>query len=171
MRFYSRIWEKEFISYGYPILIFEILFWHSLWVGKSYFDIQNPILTFAMSRKILFWHSENPILTFAPSRKILFRHLKSFFDICSESEMLFWHSKYYIDIRYESEKAILTFKILFWTSQLAGKSYFDIQNSILTFAMIDCRPKMTLLPPGNFADIVFLKEQSFLHRIRDGCTL
>ena len=37
---------------------------------------------------------------------------------------------------------------------------------------IDCRPKMTLLPPlGNFADIVYLKEQSFLHRIRDVCTL
>ena len=25
-------------------------------------------------------------------------------------------------------------------------------------------------PPGNFADIVYLKEQSFLHRIRDVCT-
>ena len=38
--------------------------------------------------------------------------------------------------------------------------------------LIDCRPKKTLLPPlGNFADIVYLKEQSFLHRIRDVCTL
>ena len=36
---------------------------------------------------------------------------------------------------------------------------------------IDCRPKMTLPPPENFADIVYLKEQSFLHRIRDVCTL
>ena len=26
-------------------------------------------------------------------------------------------------------------------------------------------------PPGNFANIVYLKEQSFLHRIRDACTL
>ena len=26
-------------------------------------------------------------------------------------------------------------------------------------------------PPGNFADIVYLKEPSFLHRIRDVCTL
>ena len=26
-------------------------------------------------------------------------------------------------------------------------------------------------PLGNFADIVYLKEQSFLHRIRDLCTL
>ena len=26
-------------------------------------------------------------------------------------------------------------------------------------------------PPRNFADIVYLKEQSFLHRIRDVCTL
>ena len=40
--------------------------------------------------------------------------------------------------------------------------------------LLDCRPKMTLPPPpplGNFADIVYLKEQSFLHRIRDVCTL
>ena len=26
-------------------------------------------------------------------------------------------------------------------------------------------------PLGNFADIVYLKEQSFVHRIRDVCTL
>ena len=39
--------------------------------------------------------------------------------------------------------------------------------------VIDCRQKMTSPPtsPGNFADIVYLKEQSFLHRIRDVCTL
>ena len=37
---------------------------------------------------------------------------------------------------------------------------------------LDCRLKMTLLPPlENFADIVYLKEQSFLHRKRDVCTL
>ena len=35
------------------ILTFKILFWHSNWVRKSYFDIQNPILTFELSRKIL----------------------------------------------------------------------------------------------------------------------
>ena len=28
-----------------PILIFKILFWPSHWVGKSYFDTQNRILT------------------------------------------------------------------------------------------------------------------------------
>ena len=37
---------------------------------------------------------------------------------------------------------------------------------------LECRPKMTMLPPrGNFADIVYLEEQSFLHKIRDVCTL
>ena len=37
---------------------------------------------------------------------------------------------------------------------------------------IDCRPDGHTLPPtGNFADIPYLKEQSFLHRIRDVCTL
>ena len=74
-----------------PILIFKILFWHSNWVGKLYFDIQNPILTFELSREILFWNSksycdirtelENPILVF----KTLFWHSnwvgKSYFDI------------------------------------------------------------------------------------------
>ena len=36
--------------------------------------------------------------------------------------------------------------------------------------LLDCKLEMTLLPPrGNFADIVYLKEQSFLHR--DVCTL
>ena len=38
--------------------------------------------------------------------------------------------------------------------------------------IIDCRPDGHTLPPlGNFADIPYLKEQSFLHRIRDVCTL
>ena len=36
----------------------------------------------------------------------------------------------------------------------------------------DCKLEMTLLPTkGNFADIVYLKEQSVLHRMRDVCTL
>ena len=39
--------------------------------------------------------------------------------------------------------------------------------------ILDCRPDGHTLPPplGNFADIPYLKEQSFLHRIRDVCTL
>ena len=37
---------------------------------------------------------------------------------------------------------------------------------------LDCRPDGHTPPPlGNFADIPYLKEQSFLHRIRDVCTL
>ena len=103
-------------------------------VRISYFDIWNPILTFAETEnpilifKILFWHShwvgksyfdiQNPILTFALSQKILF-----------------WHSKSYFDIRTEVENLILTFKILFWHSQWGRKSYFNIQNPILTFAL------------------------------------
>ena len=87
-----------------PILIFKILFWHSHWVGKSYFDIQNPILSFALSRKILFW-------SFAPSRKILFWYIKigfsdsvrmskedfecqnTFFRLSSNVKIGFWISK------------------------------------------------------------------------------
>ena len=118
------------------ILTFEILFWHSKWVGKChYFDIQNPILTFELSRKILFFHSKilfwhsnwvgkcyfdirNPILTFELSPKILFRHSKSYFYILTESG-----------------NAILTFQILFWLSNWVGKFCFDIRNPILTFEL------------------------------------
>ena len=52
--------------------------------------------------------------------------------------------------------------------------YFNYYNKInsLPFLDVDCKLEMTLLPPrGNFADIVYLKEQSFLHRMRDVCTL
>ena len=128
------------------ILAFKVIFWHSNWVGKCYFDIQNPISTFEVSRKIefkiLFWHSnwvgkcyfdtQNPILTFELSRKIVFKILFS----------LFWHSnwvgksstKFYFDIQTESENCILTFKILFRHSKWFGKCYFDIQNP-LTFEL------------------------------------
>ena len=78
------------------ILTFVILFSHSNWVGKCYFDIQNPILTFELCRKIVFWHSKSLfwhsnqsenryfdilILTFELSRKIVFWHSKSYYDI------------------------------------------------------------------------------------------
>ena len=100
----------------------NIEFWHS----KSYFDIriraEYRILTF----KILFWHSnsgrisnfdiQNPILTF---------------ELGPNNE--FWHSKSYFDIRTGTEYRILTFKILFWHSNLGRISNFDIQNPILTF--------------------------------------
>ena len=140
-----------------PVLIFKNLFWHSLWVGISYFYIQKPILTFALSRNILFCHlksyfdirtqPENPILTF----KILFWHSQwvgiSYFDIqnpvltfAMSQNILFWHSKSYFDFPTESE-------IVFWHSKSyfdirfdwLGKSYFDIrrksENPILTFKM------------------------------------
>ena len=100
--------EKSYFNIHYesesPILTVWILFLNSHWVWKSYFDIQNPILTFALSRMILFWiryEPENPILT---------------------SIILFWHSHY-------SENPFLTFKILFWHSLWVGKSFFDTQNS------------------------------------------
>ena len=58
-----------------PILTIKILSGHSRWIRISYFDIQNPIWTFALSPSILFWHSksnfdirteaENRILTFS----------------------------------------------------------------------------------------------------------
>ena len=118
----------------YRILTYEILFWHSNSGRISNFDIQNTIdirirteyriLTF----KILFWHSnsgrisnfviQNPILTFELGPNIEF-----------------WHSKSYFDIRTWTEYRILTFKILFWHSNLDRISNFDIQNLILTFEL------------------------------------
>ena len=134
------------------ILIFEILFWHSKWVGKSYFDFQNPILTFEMSRKMLFWYSksyfdirsesENRILTF----KILFWLSKwvgkCYFDIQNpiltfelSRKIVFWHSKFYFDIQTDSENRFLAFKILFWHSNWVGKCYYEIKNPILTLEL------------------------------------
>ena len=85
----------------------EILFWYS----KSYFDIrtdsENAILTF----KILFWHSN------------------------CVGKFVIWHSISHFHIRTHSENAIMIFKILFWHSNWVGKSYFDIQNPILTFKL------------------------------------
>ena len=167
------------------IYIIKVLFSHSNRVGKSYFDIQNPILTFELSGKMLFWYwnyyfdirtevenatfafkflfwysncvgksyldIHNPILTFELSRKILFQYSKSYSDIRTESEnriqnliliiltfelsrkILFQYSKSYSDIRTESENRILIFKILFWHTNWVGKYYFNIQNPILTF--------------------------------------
>ena len=128
-----------------PILTFKILywhskflFWHSLWVGKSYFDIQNSTLTFEMSPKILYWNSkyyycfesENPILTF----KVLFWHWlwvgKSYLGIQNSTltfalspKILFWHSIFRFAPIF---RFALSRKILFWHSLCVGKSYFDI---------------------------------------------
>ena len=100
-----------------------------------YFDIQNSILTFELSWKIVFWHS------------------KFYFDIRTElenailiSKIIFWHSnwveKWYFDIlnpnfniRTESENAILIFKILFWHLNWVGTSCFLVQYPIFTFQL------------------------------------
>ena len=47
-----------------------------------------------------------------------------------------------------------------------------VSNHEKLATLLDCRPDgHTLLPLGNLADIPYLKEHSFLHRIRDVCTL
>ena len=69
------------------ILTFKI---HSNWVGKSYFDIRNPILTFELSPKIVFWYSKS-YLSFELSRKIVFWHSKSDLTFALSRKMLFWY--------------------------------------------------------------------------------
>ena len=115
LTFLILFWQSNWVENA--ILIFKILFWHSNLVGKSYFVIQNRILTFELSRKILFWHS------------------KSYFDIRPLSEnriltfkILFSHSKWV-------ENNILTFKIQYWHLNWVGKCYFDFQNPNLTFEL------------------------------------
>ena len=62
-------------------------------------------------------------------------------------------------------------------SELGCKSIvIDVSNMSGKIAISTFRlpAKNDPAPPpnlGNFADIVYLKEQSFLHRIRDVCTL
>ena len=116
----------------YRILTFKILFWHSNWDRISYFDIQNPILTFELGPNIVF-DIQNPILTFEFGRNIAFSHSKSNFDI-----------------RTGTEYRILTFKILFWHSKTGRISYFDIQNPILTFEL---RPKIVFWNSKSYFDI------------------
>ena len=147
---HSKSYVDIRIRAEYRILTFKILFWHSNSSRISNFDIQNPILTFEPGPNIEFWHSksyfdiriraEYRILTF----KIVFWHSNSGrisnFDIQNpiltfefEPNIEFWHSKSYFDIRTWAEYRILTFKILFWHSNLGRISNFDIQNPILTF--------------------------------------
>ena len=101
----------------YRILTFKILFWHSNSGRISNFDIQNPILH-SNSGRISNFDIQNPILTFELGPNIEF-----------------WHSKSYFDIRIRAQYRILTFKILFWHSNLGRISNFDIPNPILTFEL------------------------------------
>ena len=81
------------------VLFFLFLFFvfrYSNWVGKLYFDIQNPILTFKLSQKILLWNS------------------KSYFDIRTESE-----NPVKIDFEYQNKifRHSTMVKIGFWISK------------------------------------------------------
>ena len=104
LTFEMLFWHSNWVGKCYSI--FKILFWNSTYVGKCYFDIRNPILTFELSRKMLFWHS------------------KSYFDNRTESEnriltfkILFWHSNWVRKSYFDIQNAILTFN-------LSRKSYF-----------------------------------------------
>ena len=81
----------------YCILTFNVLFWRSNWGPISFFDIQNPILTFILSPNIFFWHSQ------------------SYFDIQTETEycnltfnILFWHSEWGRISNFDTDNPILT---------------------------------------------------------------
>ena len=97
------VFHFSFFAFRFSLFVFR----YSNWVGKFYFDIQNPILTFELSRKNVFWHS------------------KSYFDIRTEAEnpilifkILFWHSNWVGKTYFDIQNPLLTFalsrKILFW---------------------------------------------------------
>ena len=140
------------------ILTFEILFWHSNWVGKCYFDIQNRILLFELRETIVFLHSKSyfDIRVESENRNLTFEIIILTLEL--SRKMLFWYSKSYFDIRSESENRILTFiwlwllplvqfsnqkqeflpmvhSCLWCCNNYVGKSYFDIRNPILTFEL------------------------------------
>ena len=143
--FWHSNWGRlSYFNIQNPILTFKIgpniVFWHSkpyfdiqtgteyrFWHSKSYFDIQNQAEYRILTFKILFWHSiwgrisyfdiQNPILTFELRPNIVFWHSKSYFDIRTGPNIVFWYSESYFDIRNRA------------------KSYFDIQNPILTFEL------------------------------------
>ena len=139
---YSKSYFDIRTESKYRISIFKFQSWHSNWVRKCYFDIQNPILHSNWVGKCYF-DIQNPILTSELSQKMLFWYSKSYFDIRTESEksiltcsfdiqnliltfepsrkIVFWPSKSYFDIRTESENRNLTFEILFWHSNWVGK--------------------------------------------------
>ena len=65
----------------------------------------------------------------------------------------------------QNENTITAFTFVASSLLVAGRNLY-------WYLLIDCRPDGHTLPTlGNFADIPYLKEQSFLHRIRDVCTL
>ena len=84
-RFSLFVFRFSFFVIRFSIFVFRFwffVFWHSKSGWISYFDIQNPILTFKLRPNIVFWHT------------------KSYFDIRTGAEyriltfkILFWHSK------------------------------------------------------------------------------
>ena len=146
---HNPFWNSHWAWNGF--LIFEVLFEHSHWVVKGNFAIQNPILAFTPSQKMLIWYLESSFDIRTESRnvilifKIWFWHLHWVEKCCLTFEILFWHShrvekilfwhsKSYFDISTESKNvnnslhAILTFVILFWYSHW-------VQNTFLIFAL------------------------------------
>ena len=127
-------------------MIFIIQFWHSKWVGKCNFDIQNPTLYQSLNR-LPIWNWQNcSMFPLAFVAGWLQGHWWGFIS----RNYVVWptfllmnvfialkgsHFWFLFDIRTESENCILTFKILFWHSNWVGKCNFDIQNPILTFEL------------------------------------
>ena len=133
-------------NFWHSILTFELSRKMLFWYSKSYFDIRTESENALLIFEILFWHSENsiltcsfdiqdPILTFEPSRKIVFWPWKCYFDIRTESEnriltfeILFWHSIWVGKSYFDIQNPICH-------SNWVGKSYFYIQNPMLTFEL------------------------------------
>ena len=109
IQIYWKLGRWSWFVFRFSLFVFRFslfVFRHSNLGGISNFNIQNPILTFALRPNIVFWHSE------------------TCFDIRIEAEYrafvfhfsLFVFRFSFFDIQTEAEYRILTFAILFWHS-------------------------------------------------------
>ena len=127
--FFLFIFRYSFFTFGFSLFVFHIrfsifVFWFPLFVFR--------FLTYKIGQStypIFSYH----ILTFDMRPNIVFLHSKSYFDI-------------WIGTKY----CISTFKILFWNSKSGQISYFNIQNTILTFKL---RPNIVFWHSKSYFDI------------------
>ena len=131
--------------------------------------MQNAILTLELGPNITFWLSESYFnIRIWPISHFDIRISNLTFEF--GPNISFWHSNSNFNIRIRAEYLILTFKILFWLSNLWQISHFDIRNPILSFSSgrishFDIRNHILTLKLG--PNITFWYLKSYIHiRIR-----
>ena len=115
--------------------MFHFSFFHILFFDirneaeLSNFNIQNPISTFALKPKIVFWHSKTyfDIRFEAEYRILTFEILSWYSNWCRISYFVIWSPI----STFKLSNFFLLSKSIFWHSNWSRISYFDIWNPIL----------------------------------------